>query len=430
VSAAKLPLICGAALHEKNPTISLARPEPLGEDRFILITIGHDMDQISNRAQSVTPSLTLAVTNEVKRLQREGELVYGLAGGEPDIDTPIHIKEAAIKALNDGKTKYTPSSGLMELRESIANKLQVENGLNYNPEDVVVSTGGKQACFNALAAVLNEGDEVIIPAPYWVSYPEMVKLAGGTPVIIETKESNHWKITAEQFEEAMTPSTKMIILNTPGNPTGAVYSREELAAIGEIATYEDILILSDEIYEKMIYGTATHTSIGSISEEIANLTITVGGFSKAYAMTGWRLGYTAAPPAIAKAIATIQSHTTSNATAFAQYGAIAALDGPMDFLDDLKAEYDVRRQFMLGRLRGINGVRVTEPHGAFYFFLNCVDLGIKSQNLADKLLSRYQVASVPGAAFGHDHGLRFSYCTSFDILSESLDRFEKFCKEH
>ena len=388
------------------------------------------MDIISQKVQSVTPSLTLAITNEVKRLSSEGETIYGLAGGEPDFDTPDHIKEAAIQALNDGKTKYTPSSGLIKLRESISNKLETENSLKYSPEDVVVSTGGKQACFNALCAVIEEGDEVIVPAPYWVSYPEMVKLAGGKPVIIETKESNHWKITPEQFEDAMTPSTKMIILNSPGNPTGAVYTKEELAKLGEVATYEDILILSDEIYEKLTYGDAEHTSIGSISDEIADLTITVGGFSKAYAMTGWRLGYTAAPPKIAKAIATLQSHTTSNATTFSQYGALAALQNPSSFIDDMKAEYDVRRQFMLGRLKSIKGIRVTEPKGAFYFFVNCVDLGMKSQNLADKLLNRYQVAAVPGAAFGHDHGLRLSYCTTFDVLNEALDRFEVFCKEH
>ena len=389
------------------------------------------MDQISNRVKSVTPSLTLSVTNEVKRLTAAGETVFGLAGGEPDFDTPAHIKEAAIKALQDGKTKYTPSSGIIELREAISEKLERENSLKYSPEDITVSTGGKQACFNALCAVIEEGDEVIIPAPYWVSYPEMVKLAGGIPVIIETQESNHWKITPEQFEEAMTPSTKMIIINSPGNPTGAVYTKEELAAIGEVATYEDILILSDEIYEKLIYGGETHTSIGSINEEIAELTITVGGFSKAYAMTGWRLGYTAAPPAIAKAIATIQSHTTSNPTSFAQYGGIAALEEESNsFITDLVGEYDVRRQFMLGRLKSIKGTRVTEPKGAFYFFVNCVDLGIKSQNLADKLLTRHQVATVPGAAFGHDHGLRLSYCNTFDVLSEALDRFETFCKEH
>lgn len=388
------------------------------------------MDNLSSRVKSVSPSLTLSVTNDVKRLRAAGETVIGLAGGEPDFDTPDHIKEAAIKALQDGKTKYTASSGLIELREAISEKLLTENNLKYDPTDIVVSTGGKQACFNALTAVLEEGDEVIIPAPYWVSYPEMVRLAGGVPVIIETKESDHWKITPEQFEEAMTPSTKMIILNSPGNPTGAVYSKEELTALGEVATYEDILILSDEIYEKLTYGEAEHTSIGSINDEIAALTITVGGFSKAYAMTGWRLGYTAAPPEIAKAIATIQSHTTSNPTTFAQYGGIAALQGPANFITDLKAEYDVRRQFMLGRLKSIKGIRVTEPKGAFYFFVNCYDLGMKSQNLADKLLNRYQVATVPGAAFGHDYGLRLSYCNTFDVLSEGLDLFETFCKEH
>ncbi len=388
------------------------------------------MDIISSRVQSLTPSLTLSVLTEVKRLKAAGENVYGLAGGEPDFDTPEHIKEAAIKALQDGKTKYTPAAGLPELRELIAQKLKDDNGLNYSATDVVVSTGGKQACFNALCAVIEEGDEVIIPSPYWVSYPEMVRLAGGKPVIIETQESDHWKITPEQFEGAMTPSTKMIIINTPGNPTGVIYSKEELEALAEVAISEDILVMSDEIYEKLTYGGAEHTSIGSLNDEIANLTITVGGFSKAYAMTGWRLGYTAAPPAIAKAIATIQGHTTSNPTSFSQYGAIAALEGPQTFISDLKSEYDIRRQFMLGKLKSIKGVRVVEPKAAFYFFINCIDLGMKSQNLADKLLSRYQVAAVPGAAFGHDYGLRMSYCTTFDVLNEALERFESFCKEH
>lgn len=388
------------------------------------------MDSISSRIKAVTPSLTLAVTNQVKKMRAEGQDVFGLAGGEPDFDTPDHIKQAAITALQEGKTKYTPATGIPELKEAIANKLKTENNLNYSASDICVSTGGKQAIMNAILAVVEEGDEVIIPSPYWVSYPEMVRIAGGKPVIVETKESNHWKITPDQFEEAMTPSTKMIIINSPGNPTGAVYTGEELKALGEVATYEDIVILSDEIYEKMIYGEEKHVSIGSFGGEIGDLTITVGGFSKAYAMTGWRLGYTAAPPVIAKEIATIQSHTSSNVTTFAQYGALAAIQGGDEFIEQMKAEYDVRRQFMLGRLKSIKGIRVTEPKGAFYFFVNCVDLGLKSQNLCDKLLNRYGVAVVPGAAFGHDYGIRMSYCTDFETLSEGLDRFEDFCNEH
>ncbi len=389
------------------------------------------MDSLSSRIQQVTPSLTLSVTNQAKALREQGEEVYGLAGGEPDRDTPQFIKDAAIAALQDGKTKYTPATGVPELKAAIAQKLATENGLNYSADQICVTSGGKQACYNAILAVVEEGDEVIIPAPYWVSYPEMVRLAGGVPVIVETQESNKWKITADQFEEAMSPRTKMIILNTPGNPTGIVYSAEELKSIGEVATYEDIIILSDEIYEKLVYGETTHTSIGSLDEEIANLTVTVGGFSKAYAMTGWRLGYTAAPKEIAEAIAKIQGHTSSNATSFAQYGAIAALEEAGNaFIDEMRAEYDVRRQFMLGKLREINNISVVEPQGAFYFLVNCTQLGISSVNLCDKLLSRYKVAAVPGIAFGHDKSIRLSYCTDFEVLNEGITRFEEFCQSH
>ena len=286
------------------------------------------------------------------------------------------------------------------------------------------------ACFNAILAVIEEGDEVIIPTPYWVSYPEMVKIAGGKPVLVETKESTGWKMTAEQFEAAMTPATKMVILNSPGNPTGAIYTEQELRDIGEVALSEDIVILSDEIYEKLVYGDNKHVSIASLSDELYNLTITVNGFSKAYSMTGWRLGYTAAPKALADAIDKIQNHTVSNATSFCQYGALAALQGDQTFISDLRDEYDVKRQFVLARLRGINNLRVVEPKGAFYFFVNTQALGLKSMNLTDKLLSRYKVAAVPGIAFGYDEGIRLSYCTTLDVLNEGLTRFEQFCREH
>ena len=300
-----------------------------------------DPDSLSSRVQGVTPSLTLAVTNQAKALRAQGDEVYGLAGGEPEIDTPDHIKAAAIKALQDGKTKYTPAAGIPELREGIAKKLREDNGLSYDPKQICVTSGGKQACMNAIMAMCDEGDEVIIPAPYWVSYPEMVRLCGAEPVIVETSEENGWKMTAEQFEEAMTPKTKMVIINSPGNPTGAVYTEEELRAIGEVASYEDIMILSDEIYEKLIYGDHKHVSIASISEELKSLTVVCHGFAKAYSMTGWRIGYTAAPPEMAAAIAKIQSHTTSNATTFAQYGALAALSGSQDFVEDMRSEYDL-----------------------------------------------------------------------------------------
>ncbi|MGC4014879.1 MAG: pyridoxal phosphate-dependent aminotransferase [Luteolibacter sp.] len=388
------------------------------------------MDSISSRIAQVQPSLTLAVTNQAKAMQAKGEEVYGLAGGEPHSDTPDFIKEAAIQALQEGKTKYTASAGIPELRQALSEKLLKDNGLTYDPKQICVTAGAKMACYNAILAVVEEGDEVIIPTPYWVSYPEMVRLAGGIPVLVETKESTGWKMTAEQFEDAMTPATKMVILNSPSNPTGAVYTKEELLAIGEIALTEDIIILSDEIYEKLVYGDAKHISIASLSEELYNLTITVNGFSKAYSMTGWRLGYTAAPKALAEAIDKIQNHTVSNVTSFAQYAAVAALTGDQTFIEDLRGEYDVSRQFMFNRLKGINNIRVVEPKGAFYFFVYTGNLGLKSQNLCDKLLSRYKVAAVPGIAFGYDDGIRLSYCTTLDVLNEGLTRFEQFCREH
>ena len=388
------------------------------------------MDIISSRIDKVSPSLTLAITNQAKAMKARGEEVYALAGGEPEVDTPDFIKAAAIQALQAGHTKYTPSGGIPELRQAIAAKLAADNGLEYAASEICVTAGAKMACFNAILAVVEEGDEVVIPAPYWVSYPEMVRLAGGIPVIVPTMESTGWKMTAEQFEEAMTPATKMVILNSPSNPTGAVYTEDELRAIGEIAAAEDIVILSDEIYEKLVYGDAKHVPIATLGAHLRDLTITVNGFSKAYSMTGWRLGYTAAPKHLADAIDKIQSHSVSNATTFAQYGALAALQGDQSFVDDLRGEYDVKRQYMLGRLRAISNIRVVEPHGAFYFFVFTGNTGLKSQNLCDKLLSRYQVAAVPGVAFGYDEGIRLSYTTSLDILHEGLLRFEQFCREH
>ena len=388
------------------------------------------MESISSRIAKVSPSLTLAVTAQAKAMIAKGEEVYALAGGEPEVDTPQFIKDAAIEALQSGKTKYTPAGGIPELRAALSAKFKTDNNVDYAASQICVTGGAKMACFNAILAMVEEGDEVIIPSPFWVSYPEMVKLAGGVPVIVETKESTGWKMTPEQFEEAMTPATKMVIINTPGNPTGAIYTEQELRALGEIALTEDIVILSDEIYEKLVYGEAKHVSIASLSQELYDLTITVNGFSKAYSMTGWRLGYTAAPKPLADAIEKIQNHTISNANTFSQYGALAALEGDQSFIDDLRGEYDVKRQFMFARLKGINNIRVVEPQGAFYFFVYTGNTGLKSMNLCDKLLSRYKVAAVPGIAFGYDEGIRLSYCTTLDILNEGLTRFEQFCREH
>jgi aspartate aminotransferase len=388
------------------------------------------MDFIAKNVAEISPSLTLAITSQAKALKKQGVDVLSFGAGEPDHNTPPHIVEACIKALQDGQTRYTESSGLLELREALSAKFLVDNNLSYEPSQISVNCGAKHSCYNAILATVNPGDEVIIPAPYWTSYPEMVKLVGGVPVIVETKVENGWKMTPEEFEEAMSPLTKMVIINSPNNPTGAVYTKDELEKIAEIALGEDILILSDEIYEKLVYGESKHVSIASLSKEIADLTITVNGFSKAYAMTGWRLGYTAAPKKIAEAIDNLQSHTTSNATTFAQYGALAALQGDQGIVAEMREEFDVRRQFMLGRLQGIRNVKVVEPMGAFYFLVNIEPIGIKSVNFCEKLLSKQKVAAVPGIAFGADYTVRFSYATGLDVINAGMDRFEEFCHQH
>jgi aspartate aminotransferase len=388
------------------------------------------MDFIAKNIAELAPSMTLAITSQAKALKKQGVDVLSFGAGEPDFDTPAHITAAAVEALNSGKTRYTESNGLLELREAIAAKLLIDNHLQYDPSLISVNCGAKHSCYNAIAAVVNPGDEVIIPAPYWTSYPEMVKIVGGVPVVVDTKRENGWKMTPEEFEDAMSPMTKMVILNSPGNPTGSVYSREELQAIGEIAAAEGIIILSDEIYEKLVYSGQKHVSIASISKEIFDHTITINGFSKAYAMTGWRLGYTAAPKKIAEAIDTIQSHTTSNVTTFAQYGAMAALQGDQQIVADMRDEFDVRRQYMLSRLQGIKNVRVVEPLGAFYFLVDIEPMGIKSVNFCEKLLSKAKVSAIPGVAFGSEHTLRFSYATGLDVINAGMDRFEEFCAQH
>ena len=353
-----------------------------------------------------------------------------LGVGEPDFKTPWTIRDAGIRSLEQGRTRYTANAGIKELRAEICRYLARRMELNYQPSEVLVTVGGSEAIDLTIRALVKPGDEVIIPAPYWVSYPEMVRMCGGIPVIVETTAENGWKLTAEQFEEAMTPRTKMVILTTPNNPTGSVYSEEELRALGKVALSEDILILADEIYEHLVYGDARHVSIASLSPELYDLTITINGFSKGYAMTGWRLGYSAAPAAIAKAIQMIQDHTTSNVCTFAQYGGIEALTGDQSFISDMRDEYDMRRQYVYSRLSAIPNISVVEPQGAFYFFVDTSRLGLTSLNLCDKLLERYKVAAVPGIAFGNDKAIRISYCTTLDILKEALDRFEEFCKAH
>lgn len=383
---------------------------------------------IASRVKELSPSLTLAIDSKAKAMKAEGIDVCSFGAGEPDFDTPEHIKAAAMASLEMGFTKYTPSSGIPELRQAIADKLKADNQIDYSAQQVIVSNGAKHSCYNAIMAVCDPGDEVIIPAPYWVSYPEMVKLAGAIPVIVPTKEENNWKLTAEEFENAMTPRTKMLIINTPGNPTGSVYSREELAAIVAVAEEEDITILSDEIYEKLVYDDAKHVSVASVSAEAYDLTITVNGFSKSYAMTGWRLGYLAAPEALAKVIDSFQSHSTSNPCSFAQKGGLAALKGDQQCVTDMREEFNLRREYMHNRLNNIARVSAVKPLGAFYVLANISGLGMTSENFADSLLTKAKVAVVPGIAFGDDRIVRLSYAAGLDVIKNGLDRIEEFCK--
>jgi aspartate aminotransferase len=384
--------------------------------------------QLSSRATSLTPSLTLSIDSKAKAMKSEGIDVCSFGAGEPDFDTPDHIKTAAIAALEAGFTKYTPSSGIPDLRQAVADKFLIDNGIDYKPSQIIISDGAKHSCYNAIVATCQPGDEVIIPTPYWLSYPEMVRLAGADPVFVYTKEEDGWKLTAEEFENAMTPRTKMIILNSPGNPTGAVYTKEELQALASVAAEEEILILSDEIYEKLVYDESRHISIASLGQEYYDLAITVNGFSKSYAMTGWRIGYLGAPDPIAKAIDSIQSHSTSNACSFAQKGALAALRGDQQSVADMRDEFNLRREYMLERFSKMPHLSVVRPNGAFYVLVNISKLGLTSQNFADRLLSKANVAVVPGIAFGDDRTLRFSYATSLDVIKKGMDRFEEFCR--
>ena len=383
---------------------------------------------LSSHTVQLTPSLTLAIDSKAKAMRAEGIDVCGFGAGEPDFDTPEHIKEAAIKALQEGFTKYTPSAGIPELRTAISEKFAADNKIDYKPSQVIVSNGAKQSCYNAILACCEPGDEVIIPAPYWLSYPDMVRLVGAEPVIVQTKASNSYKMTAEEFENAMTPRTKMVIINSPGNPTGSVYTREELEALVEVALTEDIFILSDEIYEKLVYDDVSHVSVASLSKEAYDLTITVNGFSKAYAMTGWRLGYLGAPEHIAKVIDSLQSHSTSGPNSFAQKGAVAALKGSQQCVNDMRDEFNMRREYMYERLAAIPNVSTVKPLGAFYMLADISKFGLSSTNFADRLLSKAEVAVVPGIAFGDEKTVRLSYATDLETIKTGLDRIEQFCR--
>lgn len=383
---------------------------------------------ISSRAASLAPSLTLAISAKAKELRAAGEDVIGFGAGEPDFDTPQHIKDAAAQALADGFTKYTPSSGIPELRQAVADKFQKDYGVEYEPSQVIVNCGGKHSCFNVIYATCEAGDEVIIPAPYWLSYPEMAKLAGAKPVILETTDATEFKVTPEQLREAITPNTKLFILNSPSNPTGSVYTADEIKALGDVCVEKGVLIMSDDIYEKLVYDGAEFTSVTGFSEEHLAHTIIVHGLAKAYSMTGWRIGFLAAPKPIAQAINALQSHSTSNATSFAQKGAVAALTGPQTHLDEWLTEFNKRRSYAADRLNNMAGVSCVNSRGAFYLFPNIEGAGLKSAEFCERLLEQAKVAAVPGIAFGADNNFRISYATSMENIQNGMDRLDAFCK--
>src|SRR5580658_302156 len=384
--------------------------------------------KISQSAASLSPSLTLAIDAKAKAMKAAGEDVVGFGAGEPDFDTPQHIKDAAAKALAAGFTKYTPSSGIPELREAIAEKFKRENGLAYKPSQIVVSNGGKHSCYNVIMATCEPGDEVVIPAPYWLSYPEMVKLAGAKPVIIETSDKTEFKVTPDQLRRAITPRTRLFVLNSPSNPTGSVYTPEEIKALGDVCVEKNVLIMSDEIYEHLLYDGAKVKSVASFSQAHFEHTIIVHGFAKAWSMTGWRLGFLAAPEPIARAIDAVQSHSTSNPTSFAQKGGVAALTGPQDHLPKWLAEFDKRRRYAWERFNKIPGVSCVNAKGAFYLFPNISKTGLKSMDFCARLLEAEKVAAVPGIAFGADDYIRLSYATSMANIEKGIERIDKFCK--
>ncbi len=390
---------------------------------------------ISKKALSVSPSSTLAIDAKAKSMKAKGIDVIGFGAGEPDFDTPLHIKEAAIQAINNGFTKYTPAAGMIELKEAVCRELKNDYGVDYSPSQIVISNGAKHSLINVFTAICQPGDEVIIPAPYWVSYPEMVKLADGIPVYVDTEESNGFKLSITNLKNAINSKTRAIIINSPSNPTGMIYSKQDLQEIARIAVENNIYIVSDEIYGKLIYDDNTHVSIASLGTRVKDLTIIVNGVSKTYAMTGWRIGYTASNEKIAKVMANIQSHATSNPNSIAQVASIAALDGPQDEVLKMKAAFEERRNYMYNTINNIDGLSCLKPQGAFYVFMNIKDILGKtfygatintSDEFADVLLEKVNVALVPGSGFGTEGFVRLSYAVSMENIKEGLNRIEKF----
>ncbi|MEG1848243.1 MAG: pyridoxal phosphate-dependent aminotransferase [Lachnospiraceae bacterium] len=393
---------------------------------------------LSKKAQEVKPSSTLAITAKAKEMKANGINVVGFGAGEPDFNTPENVCEAAIKAIQSGFTKYTPASGTNELKQAICDKFKTFNHITYNPNQIVISNGGKHALSNAFDAILNPGDEVIIPAPYWLSYPEMVKLSDGVPVVIHGPKEQGYKVTAEQIEAAITDKTKAFILNTPSNPTGMVYNEAELRAIAEVIVKHDIYVVADEMYEYLIYGDEKHVSIASFNEEIYKRCITCSGLSKSYAMTGWRIGYTASTVEIAKLMGAIQSHATSNPNSIAQKAAYEALTGQQDTVIKMRDEFDKRRKYMYDRICNMPYLSCVEPKGAFYVFVDVRDVWDKTYKgekvgdttrLASILIEDYAVAIVPCDDFGFADHMRLSYAISMEEITQGLDQIEAFLKE-
>lgn len=391
---------------------------------------------ISNKSMGISPSPTLAIDSKFKEMKKEGIDVVGFGAGEPDFDTPKHIKEAAINAINEGFTKYTPASGTIDLKKAIVKKLKDENSLDYEISDIVVSNGAKHSLVNAFMAILNPKDEVIIPAPFWVSYPEMVKIADGTPVFLQTTEENNFKFKVCDLEKVVTSKTKALVLNNPSNPTGMLYTKDELKEIADFCVKKNIYVISDEIYEALVYdGKESFISIASFGQEIKDLTIIVNGVSKTYAMTGWRIGYTASNSKIAKAMSNIQSHATSNPNSIAQVAATAALNGPKDEIEIMKNAFFERRNHLVDLINDIDGVSSIKPDGAFYVMMNVSGLfGKKYQDtvisdvdtLCELLLSEVKLALVPGTGFGAPNYVRWSYATSMDNINEGIKRLKEF----
>ncbi len=389
---------------------------------------------LSKRALGISPSLTLEITAKAQEMKKSGIDIIGFGAGEPDFDTPENIQNAGIEAIKTGKTRYTAASGIPELKEAICEKLKKDNDLDYETSNILISSGAKHSIFNAFYAILNPGDEVIVPVPYWVSYPEFIKVVGGTPVLVKTEEDKGFKYTKECLEKAITKNTKAIILNSPSNPTGTVYNRSELEMIAEIAVKNNIFIISDEIYEKLVYDGEEHISIASLNEDIKKLTIVINGMSKAYAMTGWRIGYAAADKEIIKVMTNIQSHTTSNASSISQYASVEGLRGDQSVICKMIEKFDERRIYMADRINKMNYLSCIMPKGAFYVMANITEAKgktIKGREIKDSLdftcllLEEAEVAVVPGIAFGDDDYVRLSYATSMENIEKGLDRIEK-----